>query len=500
MKKRWRREFLEALAARGIPVEKFWLLIRVDLVDDEDLRLFGEANCGLGFGLESGDPGLLATIRKSGRLDDYLQRMEHIAERARVHDVPWGANVICGHPGETPDTLRRSAAYLKRLFVDGPGTTGFLSVDPFRLYPGSPIDADRGYYERTFGTRFHRTQWWEDGDPEFLSEWVDPSAELTYLQREAMQAELLTPVLAQIEEKFVYRGSAGEYFRRAIRDQVAFANARNRLPSLERWYAWQRYLGRGEEARGQRRTHLALTEVARTLRASVLPEVCRIASADPDGPIAHALAITPRERFVPLDAIAHSVEDTAVALDPDALSTVSAMHAYARIFVLLEVEAGDRVLDLGSGSGYGCALLRAIVGDTGEVAGIEVDPALVSLANAELDPPSPCVVADALAPSTWPESLRAFPKIAVGFALPSVPAAWAEMLREGTVIVAPVRDEGGTLRLTRLELQAGVFGRETFEAVAFVAARRPEDIVPKPAPTADTDGARGARARLPVVR
>ena len=38
------------------------------MIDDEDLRLFGEANCGLGFGLESGDPEMLATARKAGRL------------------------------------------------------------------------------------------------------------------------------------------------------------------------------------------------------------------------------------------------------------------------------------------------------------------------------------------------------------------------------------------------------------------------------------------------
>ena len=62
---------------------------------------------------------------------------------ARELDVPFGANIIVGHPGETEASLRRTADYLRKLFIDDPrGTTGFLSVDPFRLYPGSPIDEE----------------------------------------------------------------------------------------------------------------------------------------------------------------------------------------------------------------------------------------------------------------------------------------------------------------------------------------------------------------------
>ncbi|MCA9685323.1 MAG: Uma2 family endonuclease, partial [Myxococcales bacterium] len=134
MRKSWRREFLEGLARLDVPVAKYWLLIRVDLIEDEDLRLFAAANCGLGFGLESGDPQQLAIIRKSGRLDSYLDRMVDVAAQARERQVPWGANVICGHPGETPASMQRSADYLRALFLDAGGTTGFLSVDAFRLY------------------------------------------------------------------------------------------------------------------------------------------------------------------------------------------------------------------------------------------------------------------------------------------------------------------------------------------------------------------------------
>ncbi len=152
MPKAWRRAFLTKLAECNFPSDKNWLLIRVDMVDDEDLRLFQAANCAPGFGLESGDPEMLATIRKAGRLHDYLDRMLDVSARALELGVPWGANVIVGHPGETEQSLRTSAAYMRKLFLEPKETTGFLSVDPFRFYPGSPIDDERAQYAAKHGT------------------------------------------------------------------------------------------------------------------------------------------------------------------------------------------------------------------------------------------------------------------------------------------------------------------------------------------------------------
>lgn len=487
MRKRWRREFLEGLARLDVPVDKYWLLIRVDLVEDEDLRLFSRANCGLGFGLESGDPSLLATIRKTGKLDGYLDRMREISARAREHDVPWGANVICGHPGETPATLERSAEYLAALFGDPRGTTGFLSVDPFRLYPGSPIDADRRYYERTFGTRFHRPHWWDDGDPEFLSEWVDPSADLDYRRREELQDKLLTPVLVNIERQFVYRGPAREYFLRAIRSQKAYTGARSRIGSIDRYYAWHRYLGRGKLGERTRRSDDALAAVARALRVRALAEVARAAEVASDDPVLAAIEAVPREQFVPLDEVEASTRDVAISLDETGLATVSAMHAYARSFRLLDIGPGDRVLDLGGGTGYGAALLRALVGERGAVVSVEIDAALSAQARINLaGQDTRWIEGDALDPAVWRDEVRALEiaRVVVGFALERLPTDWLAALPVGAVIVAPVR-HGGALRLVRAVHRGDGFAEEPLEEVHYVAARRPAVRVKDtpPAPT-----------------
>lgn len=473
MRKSWRRKFLEELARRDIPVDKYWLLIRVDMVEDEDLRLFSAANCGLGFGLESGDPRQLATIRKSGRLDDYLERMEHISERAREHDVPWGANIICGHPGETEQTMRTSAAYMAKLFGNPRGVTGFLSVDPFRLYPGSPIDAERGHYESTYGTRFHYPQWWDEGDPEFLSEWVDPSGELTWSRREELQHDLLMPVLAQVEGNFVYRGKAREYFLRAVRDQLAFGSASRRMHDYGRYYAWMKYTGRARQAAAERIHDPALAQCAETLRRGALPKVAAQVGVASDHRVLESIAVVPRERFVPLDEVAASVRDQAIALDASGLATVSAMHAYARSFELLDVGPGDRVLDLGAGSGYGTALLADLVGAQGRVVGVEIDPALVANAALALEgnEVAQVVCADAMDPSTWPESVHGWTKVTVGFGLTDVPEAWFDVLGDDAVIIAPL-GERDSQRLVRIRRTQGGTTREPFDAVRYVPVRR----------------------------
>lgn len=488
MKKSWRREFLEGLARADVPVEKNWLLIRVDLVEDEDLRLFADANCGLGFGLESGDPTLLATIRKAGRLDTYLERMTELAAWARERDVPWGANIIAGHPGETPDTMRRSARYMEELFLQPKGVTGFLSVDPFRLYPGSPIDAERGDWERRFGAVFHRPSWWQDGDQEFLAEWIDPSAELDWRERTRLTHELFSPVLRKMEEHFVYRGAARDYFVRAIRDQVRFTQAPTRLHYLDRYYAWQGYLGGGERARDERERDSGLAELARGERARARAAVAESARLEEGDPILGSIETVPRERFVPLDQTRASTRDLAIPLDSSRDATVSAMHAYARTFALAGIDEGMTVLDLGGGTGYGATVLSELVGPTGHVVSVELDPRHSRMAARLVPENVHCVCGDAMDPTNWGE--EDFDAVVVGFALPEIPPAWLSRVRPGARLVAPLVAplvDGDRQILTRLTIGGAI---EQFEDVVYVPMRKavpgeesaPEAAVPRRLP------------------
>lgn len=456
MKKAWRRELLEGLARRPLRARKIWLLIRIDLLEEDDLALMARANVGAGFGLESGDPEQLKRIRKSGKLEGWMDQMEQVAGWCHTHHVPFGANVIVGHPGETEGSLRRSAAWLERLFLGDPrGTMGFLSVDPFRLYPGSPIDENLegpdGWIART-GMKAHRYPWWHDGDPDFLAEWVDPSAELDFRRAHALRHELFRPILSQIEARYAYQGPARDYFLRAVREQVDLMRPRRELDTLGKWHLWRALV----EPEAQTRTGRSLgldfdrepdPELADAARRARLEALARW-KAPPTGRLAEALGAVPREDFVRLEDLPLSSDDRALALTDDGGSTISAMHAYAHAFQALALDEGDTLVELGAGTGYGAAVGAAIVGEAGRVLAVEIVPALTEVARARLGhlPQVRIEAGDAHEIERW----RGATKVNVGFAIDAVPTAWVEALADGGVLVAPVR-EGKTQRLLRIE-------------------------------------------------
>ena len=86
-----------------------------------------------------------------------------------------------------------------------------------------------------------------------------------------------------------------------------------------------------------------------------------------------ALREVPRERFVRPGDQDRSAEDVPLPLDDEGLATISAPHAYLLSFRLLDLSPGDRLVELGSGSGYGAALGAYIVGPGGRVVTLEID-------------------------------------------------------------------------------------------------------------------------------
>jgi len=469
MKRAWRREFLESLAQQPIRARKIWLLIRLDLVEREDVRLMARANVSPGFGLESGDPEQLRRIRKTGQLEGYLDKMLSVADWARDENLAFGANIIVGHPGETEASLRTSADYMRRLFVEHPrGTHGFLSVDPFRLYPGSPIDEERARWETETGMRVHRYPWWEDGDQDFLAEWVDPSRDLDFRRTLTLRHELYTPIVRAVADRFAYDGPARDYYENALKEQIDLYTPRARLRSLGMWHLWQGLVG-GSELEHRHDVRVAdaeLGDVARAARADTL-DTSEIRAT---GPVRDALARVPRERFVPIDQIALSAADRALSLSDDGGSTLSALHAYAIAFDSLELRAGDDLVDLGGGTGYGAAVAAEIVGESGHVLCIEIAPELAAIAERNLAARSNVriVTGSAHDVSLW----RGAAKVYAGFAVETVPRAWLDALAEGGVLVVPVGPLGGQ-KLTRFRRTDTGWETDELDRVLYVPDRAP---------------------------
>jgi protein-L-isoaspartate(D-aspartate) O-methyltransferase len=106
---------------------------------------------------------------------------------------------------------------------------------------------------------------------------------------------------------------------------------------------------------------------------------------------------------------------------------------------LLDVRAGQRVLDVGSGSAWTTALLAHLVGATGEVIGVEVVPELVSFGRGNLAAVGvPARVEPAGEGTLGLPDEAPFDRILVSAEAGTLPLSLVEQLVVGGVLVVPV--------------------------------------------------------------
>ena len=101
-----------------------------------------------------------------------------------------------------------------------------------------------------------------------------------------------------------------------------------------------------------------------------------------DDRVSEAFDATPRAGFLPRSARRRAAYDGPIQIGLG--QTNSQPRTVAAMLRLLEVREGDRVLDVGAGSGWSTALLAQLTGPTGEVVGVELEPKLVEFGRANL--------------------------------------------------------------------------------------------------------------------
>jgi protein-L-isoaspartate(D-aspartate) O-methyltransferase len=95
-----------------------------------------------------------------------------------------------------------------------------------------------------------------------------------------------------------------------------------------------------------------------------------------------AFDLTPRADFLPPALRRRAGHDGPLAIGHGA--TCSQPRTVADMLRLLAVRPGDRVLDVGAGSGWTTALLAALTGPTGLVVGVELEPELAAFGAANV--------------------------------------------------------------------------------------------------------------------
>jgi protein-L-isoaspartate(D-aspartate) O-methyltransferase len=214
---------------------------------------------------------------------------------------------------------------------------------------------------------------------------------------------------------------------------VEFRRKMAQLPLRQR-QEWLTSLAAEAGATGTRAQELG--EVARGCRLSLVESLSRELGPFDERHL-RALLEVPRERFVREEDVERSADDTPLGLDATGLATISAPHAYLLSFRLLELSSGDRLVELGTGSGYGAALAAFIVGAEGSVLTFEIDPALAAWARRTLTGEPNVVVVEGDAVSNY-EQWRGAAKVVATFAVDALPDAWLDALPDGGRLVAPV--------------------------------------------------------------
>ena len=165
--------------------------------------------------------------------------------------------------------------------------------------------------------------------------------------------------------------------------------------------------------------------------------------------IINAFKVVKRRDFVP-----EEIKDLAELDSPLSIGygqTISQPLVVAFMLELLQPKPGEKILDIGSGSGWTSALMAQIVGEKGKVIAIEIIPELVEFGRKNISRYNfinkgivRVVCADGSKgygeTKAYPELVEGFDKILASASAKKLPSAWKRQLKIGGRIVASIKD------------------------------------------------------------
>ena len=181
--------------------------------------------------------------------------------------------------------------------------------------------------------------------------------------------------------------------------------------------------------------------------------------------VLEAMRHVPREDFVAAQDRADAYQDCPLSIG--AGQTISQPYIVAYMIEALQLQGGEKVLEIGGGSGYAAAVLAMIAE---HVFAIERIPELADIARANLAAAGIGNVTVRCADGTqgWPEEAP-FDAILVSAGAPEVPRRLMDQMRVGARMVIPVGDLPTSQDLIRVIRTTPVaFEREGLTGVRFV--------------------------------
>jgi protein-L-isoaspartate(D-aspartate) O-methyltransferase len=174
----------------------------------------------------------------------------------------------------------------------------------------------------------------------------------------------------------------------------------------------------------------------------------KVAGQDTVDRVADAFAAVPRRLFLPPAQQAYAAVDQPLPIGHG--QTSSQPSTVRRMLELLDVRPGNRVLDVGCGSGWTTALLDELTGPSGSVVGVELEEDLAAWGRSNLAAAgrNGAVVQTARAGVLgWPDDAP-YDRILVSAQARELPAELFDQLGEPGVMVVPVAGQMFVVRRT----------------------------------------------------
>ncbi|HEV2059611.1 MAG TPA: methyltransferase domain-containing protein [Solirubrobacteraceae bacterium] len=210
--------------------------------------------------------------------------------------------------------------------------------------------------------------------------------------------------------------------------------------------------------------------------------------------IRRAFVAVPREQFLPEVAEREGLErvyqNQAIVTLRDAqgipASSSSQPSIMAAMLEQLDLRRGHHVLEIGAGTGYNAALLARIVGASGDVVSVELDPATARDARralARVKSPANVVCGDGC--EGWARGAP-YDRIIVTASSPTVPVAWYDQLSEDGLLELPLLlDRAGQAQaIITLRKRGRLLRSQALLHGGFMRLRKtPGAAMPSPAPS-----------------
>lgn len=151
--------------------------------------------------------------------------------------------------------------------------------------------------------------------------------------------------------------------------------------------------------------------------------------------VLNALLEIPRHKFVPKKHQKEAYKDYPLPIGEN--QTISQPYTVAFMLEALEVGPGQKVLDIGTGSGYNAALLSKLVKEKGQVITLEIKEELIKKAKQNLKSYKNIKIIKGDGSQGYSKEAP-YDRIISTAAAPNILKNWLKQLKKEGIIIAPV--------------------------------------------------------------